>query len=119
MTYNPQGAAEQARICRDAATPNTPVRRPCDLIRNVLCIRRGNSRPGLMFQGDRREMTKLKLSATLSEEDLRSMRDTAREQGRREGIEEVAVWLEGKMPMWGAASKGMAAEVRALLSLRA
>ena len=85
MTYNPQGAAEQARICRDAATPNTPVRRPCDLIRNVLCIRRGNSRPGLMFQGDRREMTKLKLSATLSEEDLRSMRDTAREQGRREG----------------------------------
>ena len=68
-------------------------------------------------------MSKLKLSATLSEDDLRSIsewsagqRDTAKEQGRREGIEEVAVWLEGKMPKWGAASKGMAAEVRALLS---
>ena len=24
-TYNPQAAAEQARIYRDAATPNTPV----------------------------------------------------------------------------------------------
>jgi hypothetical protein len=89
-------------------------------------MRRGNLRPGLMFQGDRREMTKLKLSATLSDDDLRSIsewsagqRDTAKEQGRREGIEEVAVWLEGKMPKWGAASKGMAAEVRALLSPRA
>ena len=68
-------------------------------------------------------MSKLKLSATLSEDDLRSIsewsagqRDTAKEQGRREGIEEVAVWLEGKMPKWGAASKGMAAEVRALVS---
>ena len=81
---------------------------------------------GACFIGDRREMTKLKLSATLSEDDLRSIsewsagqRDTAKEQGRREGIEEVAVWLEGKMPKWGAASKGMAAEVRALLSPRA
>jgi hypothetical protein len=71
-------------------------------------------------------MTKLKVSATLSEDDLRSIsewsadqRDNAKEQGRREGIEEVAVWLEGKMPKWGAASKGMAAEVRALLSPRA
>ena len=71
-------------------------------------------------------MTKLKLTATLSEDDLRSIsewsagqRDTAEEQGRREGIEEVAVWLEGKMPKWSAASKGMAAEVRALLSPRA
>jgi len=68
-------------------------------------------------------MTKLKLSATLSENDLRSISEwsagqlnTAKEQGRREGIEEVAVWLEGKMPKWGAASKGMAAEVRALLN---
>ena len=56
-----------------------------------------------MFHGDRREMSKLKLSATLSEDDLRSIsewsarqRDTAKEQGRREGVEEVAVWLEGK-----------------------
>ena len=79
-----------------------------------------------MFHGDRREMSKLKLSATLSEDDLRSIsewsarqRDTAKEQGRREGVEEVAVWLEGKLPKWGAASKGMAAEVRALLSPRA
>ena len=71
-------------------------------------------------------MTKLKLTVTPSEDDLRSIsewsagqRDTAKEQGRREGIEEVAVWLEGKMPKWGAASKGMAAEVRALLSPRA
>ena len=68
-------------------------------------------------------MSKLKLSATPSEDDLRRIsewsagqRDTAKEQGRREGIEEVAVWLEGKMPKWGAASKGMAAEVRALQS---
>ena len=71
-------------------------------------------------------MSKLKLSVTLSEDDLRSIyewsarqRDTAKEQGRREGVEEVAVWLEGKMPKWGAASKGMAAEVRALVSPRA
>ena len=67
-------------------------------------------------------MTKLKLSAKLSEDDLRSISEWSagqREQGRREGIEEVAVWLEGKMPKWGAASKGMAAEVRALLSPRA
>jgi len=71
-------------------------------------------------------MSKLKLTAALSEDDLRSIsewsagqRDTAKEQGRREGIEEVAVWLEGKMPKWGAASKGMAAEVRALMSPRA
>lgn len=71
-------------------------------------------------------MSKLKLSATLSEDDLRSIsewssrqRDTAKEEGRREGVEEVAVWLEGKMPKWGAASKGMAAEVRALVSPRA
>jgi hypothetical protein len=70
-------------------------------------------------------MAKLKLTATPSEDDLRRIyewsarqRDTAKEQGRREGIEEVAVWLEGKMPKWGAASKGMAAEVRALLSPR-
>ena len=68
-------------------------------------------------------MTKLKLTVTPSEDDLRRIyewsagqRDTAKEQGRREGIEEVAVWLEGKMPKWGAASKGMAAEVRALVS---
>ena len=88
---------------------------------NTLSVRRRNSR----LHGDRREMTKLKLSAKLSEDDLRSIsewsagqRDTAKEQGRREGIEEVAVWLEGKMPKWGAASKGMAAEVRALLSPR-
>jgi hypothetical protein len=43
-------------------------------------------------------------------------RQSTRKAGR---IEEVAVWLEGKVRKWGAASKGLAAEVRALLSLLA